>query len=248
MMKAYKCVKGAGLLETMIALLLGAIILAEIFRYSYFLEKSVHYAASKIESIEKNNVLFAWVVNDIEMAGYFGCVNATSRESIIDDTGMLNRDWLVVAQNYLSSEYMSTEHFLVVEKSADNEVIVDGNNNFKAEDIIVLENCFGAQVLKTKKIRSINHDEKTGLQFYSSIKLTNLQHLYVAKLVFHEYWVDDEKAHALRVNDIKNNNNIILENIRDFKVEKKNNNFNISVIDEENNALISLSAKAKNAS
>lgn len=251
----YSQVRGASLLEVMIALLLSAIILTEIFRYSYFLESSMSFSAKKIEAIEKNNVLFAWMARDIEMAGYVGCVNAFSRKGVIDDGGYLSSIWLSANGDVLKSQYMSTQQFAIMSKTNSNEVLIDGDNDLKANDVVFIENCWAAEVIKIKKISSVNYGVQNRLQFYSEIKLESLENAYVAKLIRHEYIIkkttrknaQGEYILSLYVIDEKNNSDEILENIVSMALKKLQNNITISMIDNEKHSFVVV-AKAHNAS
>ncbi len=242
---AYKKIRGAGLLEIMIAMLLSAIVLAEIFRYSYFLENTLNFSASKVESIEKNNVLFAWMVRDIEMAGYVGCVNAHSREKIIDDGHYLAHTWLTANSNILESQYMSPQQFLIIEKSSPNQVLISGNNHLQENDIVFIENCWEAEVVKIKKIRSVNYDEKNNLEFYSPLTMENFENTYVGKLIQHDYFI--KNSAGLYVRDQTGGSDEVLENISSFNVLSSQNKLIVSVTDLNASDPIILAASAYNA-
>lgn len=242
-MQGYSRVKGASLLEIMIALLLGAIVLAEIFRVTYFLEKSIDYAALQIEYIERNNVLFAWIASDIEMAGYLGCVKAQSRESIINSAIYLPNNWLINYGNSLLSQYMSTEQFLILSKVSENEILIDGNTVFKENNIVILENCFEAQAMKIKKIKSVDYGAQKILQFYDNIQMEDLENTYVSKLVRHQYIIDHNDLYVIDENDKSNQ---VLENMRELSIIKNQNKFTISIIDGESNKSIILVGKSYN--
>jgi len=252
----YSQVRGAGLLEIMIALLLGAIILTEIFRYSFFLENSVIFSAKKVEAIEKNNVLFAWMARDIEMAGYVGCVNARSRECIIDDGRYLSTTWLMANGDVLQSQYMSTQQYSVINQENTNEVLIDGDNNLKPDDVVFIENCWEAEVTKIRKISSVNYGAQKKLQFYHPIKIENIKNAYVAKLIRNEYAIKETSRKnpqgssilSLYVINEKNNSDEILENIQSITVIKSQNNVSISVKDNESLLPMVLVARAYNAS
>lgn len=251
----YRNSHGSSLLEIMIALLLSAIVLAEIFRYSYFIESSVNFSSSKIESIEKNNVLFAWLVRDIELSGYVGCVNAHSRETIIDDGSYLSNHWLVTSGNELVSQYMSTQQFLIASQTSANEVLIDGKNNFKVDDVVLIENCWEAETLKIKKISNVNYGTQKRLQFYQSIKIKNIQNAYVAKLIRHQYGIkkttrkneNGQIIFSLYMTDIKNNSDEVLENISAMDISNSQGMYTLAITEKNASMPILLTARAHNA-
>ncbi len=251
----YNRTKGAGLLEVMIAMLLSAIMLVEIFRYSYFLENSVSFSSEKVESIEKNNVLFSWLVRDIEMAGYVGCVKANSRKNILDNNNYLSSVWLSFNAGGLISQYMSAQQFLILNKENANEVFIEGGDELKPDDIVFLENCWEAEVAKIKKISSVNYGEKKRIQFYDTIKKSNLENEYLAKLILHKYYIkktsrknaSGEYITSLYLTNEKNDSDEILENIYSMNIARSLSHFIISIKANENDSPIVLTAKAYNA-
>jgi hypothetical protein len=251
----YSHIKGVGLLEIMIAMLLSVIVLAEIFRYSYFLENSVSLSSAKVESIEKNNVLFAWLVRDIEMAGYVGCVHAHSRKNIVDDQGYLLDQWLTVSGGELISQYMSAHQVLVIDKTSNNEVLIKNSDGLKADDVVFLENCWGAELAKIKKISSVNYGAQKKIQFYYPIKASETKNFYLAKLVLHKFYVKKtsrknakgDYIFSLYVTNEKNDSDEILENIQSMNIKKSHNNFVISIAESKNSSPILLAAKGYNA-
>lgn len=240
-----KKISGAGLLEIMIALLLSAIVLAEILRYSDFIERMLNVSALKVESIEKNNVLFAWMVRDIELAGYMGCVNASARKSIIDDGHYLSSTWLIANGNHLVSQYMSPQQFLVKEKVSDTEALIVKDNHFKEEDIVLIENCWEAETAKIKKIHSVNYGAENRLEFYSPLHLKNVENTHVAKIILHDYFIND--LYGLYVRNEKGDCDEILENIANFTISLSCNQYKLSVKEFYLGEPIVLSASAYNA-
>jgi hypothetical protein len=243
---AYKKIQGTSLLEVMISILLSAIILAEIFRYSYYLESTLKFSAEKVASIEENNVLFAWLVRDIEMAGYMGCVNVHSRSSIIDDHHYLSSTWLTANGGVLESQYMSPQQFLIIEKSSDNEVLIAGRNGLSEDNVVIIQNCWEAETAKIKKIHRINYDEKNRLEFYSPLKMQHFDNAYVAKLIRHNYFIQNHIS--LYVINEKNDSDEVLENISNMNILPSQNDFTISIRTTQSSEPILLSARAYNAS
>ena len=241
----YRKINGASLLEIMIAMLIGAIVLAAIFRYSYFLENTLNFSASKVESIEKNNVLFAWMVRDIEMAGYIGCVNAHSRKSIIDDAHYLSNTWLIANGATLISQYMSIEQFQVIEKSSNNEILIIGDNHLKEDDVVFIENCWNAETAKIKKIHSVDYGVKNRLEFYAPLRMESFSNTYVAKLIRHDYFIKDWKGFYVR--NEKGDSDEVLENISNFNILPSQNKFTLSVTELNASDSIILTASAYNA-
>lgn len=240
-----KKIKGVGLLEIMIAMLLSAIVLAEIFRYSYFLESTLSFSASKVETIEENNVLFAWLVRDIEMAGYVGCVDAHARASIIDDGNYLSATWLTANGDTLESQYMSAEQYQVIEKLSDNEVLISGANHLKEEDVVFIENCWEAETAKIRKIHSVNYGAKNRIEFYASLKMSDINNAYVAKLMRHHYFIED--SGGLYVRNEKGDSDEVLENISNINISTSQNRLIISALETNSAEPIVLTASAYNA-
>lgn len=241
-----KKMAGVGLLEIMIAMLISTIVLAEIFRYSYFLESSLNFSAAKVESIEKNNVLFAWIVRDIEMAGYAGCVNAHSRKNIMDDGHYLSSTWLIANGDTLESQYMSMEQFQIIEKSSETEILISGNNPLKVDDIVFIENCWEIEVTKIKKIHSVNYGAQNRLEFYTPLKIKNYTNSHVAKLIRHHYFI--ENSAGLYVRNEKNDSDEVLENISSIQIVPSQKQYLISVTELNTSDPIVLTASAYNAS
>lgn len=239
----YSQSKGVGLLEIMIAILLSAIVLAGIFRYSYYLETVLNFSASEVDAIEKNNVIFAWMVRDIEMAGYVGCVNASSRKSIHDEGHYLRNTWLLADGNTLISQYMSPQTFVVIEKSNDAEILISGHSFLKEGDIVFIENCWEAETAKIKKIHSVNYGEKNRVEFYAPLKMKNIDNTYVAKMIRHDYVI---KNSGLYVKNEKDDSDEVLENIVSFNVSRSQTKFIVSITEFNNTDPILLTASAYN--
>lgn len=242
---AYEKIKGTGLLEIMIALLLSAIVLAGIFRYAYYLETSLKSSASKVESIEKDSVLFAWLIHDIEMAGNVGCVNAHSRQKIIDAGHYLSSTWLIANGHDLESQYMSSKQFQIIEKSSEVEVLISGDNHFKENDVVFIQNCWEAETLKIKKIHSVHYGEKNRLEFYTPMQLKNFDNTYVAKLIRHHYFI--ENSNGLYVRNENGDSDEVLENISDIAISSSQNRFTVSVTELNNPDPMIFSTSAYNA-
>lgn len=241
-----KNIQGASFLEIMIAMLLSAIILSGIFRYSYYLENLLNVSALKLESIEKDNVLFASMVRDIEMAGYVGCVNASSRKNIIDDSHYLSSTWLIAHDDQLEAQYMATEQFLVMEKSSDSELLISGENHLKEDDVVFIENCWEAEVVKIKKIHSVNYGAQSGIEFYSPLKISHFEDAYIGKLIQHNYFI--KNSSALYVRDPAGSSEEILENISSFSISASQGGYGIFINELNSSDPIFLSARAYNAS
>ena len=241
-----KKIRGAGLLEIMIAMLISAIILAEIFRYSYYLEKTLNFSASKVASIEKINVLFAWMVRDIEMAGYLGCVNAHSREKIIDNGHYLSSSWLIANGGTLESQYMSTEQFEIIEKLSETEILISGNNHLKDNDVVFIENCWEVEAVKIKKIHSVNLDAQNRLEFYFPLEMDHIENTYVAKLIRHDYFI--ENSSGLYMRNEKGDSNEVLEDISSFNILPSSGKFVVTVNEVGSSDPIILTTSAYNAS
>ncbi|MES2204954.1 MAG: hypothetical protein V4496_07015 [Pseudomonadota bacterium] len=241
----FKKIHGAGLLEIMIALLISAILLAEIFRYSYCLEKTLNFSAAKVESIEKMNVLFAWMVRDIEMAGYVGCVNAHSREKIIDDGHYLSSTWLFANSGALQSQYMSSEQFEIIEKLSETELLVSGNNHLNENDIVFIENCWEVEVAKIKTVHGKNYDMQNILEFYYPLKIQHFEKTYVAKLIQHDYFI--QNSAGLYVRDQTGRSDEVLANIASFNISSLQNKLTMTVAESNTADPIILTASVYNA-
>lgn len=236
--------KGTGLLEMMIVLLISAIILSVIFRYAYFLEKSLNMASKKIDAIEKYHVVFAWMVRDVEMAGYLGCVNASNRKAISDPGRYLFSSWWNINNNSLQSQYMSPQQYELLE-NANNQLLIDGENHLKAEDVVVIENCWQAEVNKIKKISSVNYGTKNRLSFYYPVMISGVQGLFIARLIQHKYYIKDDQS--LYVADINVRDEEVLANVNHLKLSQSPSTLNITLNNTENNTEMFFVARMYNA-
>jgi hypothetical protein len=244
---------GIGLLEMMIAILISLVILSLTFRYTYFMESSLSKSASYLDMIEKYHVIFAWMLRDVEMAGYLGCVKAKSRSKIIDDHAYLLPDWLTAKDNRLSSQYMSPEAYLVLENK-NNQLLINGKNFLKENDIVVIENCWQAQIAKIKKISSVNYGAQNRLSFYDALIISDAHALYVARLVQHTFFIKKTSRknkkgdfiYSLYVNDINTREDEVLENINKMTLKSNGQQVNMTLISSDNNKPLEFIANRKN--
>lgn len=242
---AFKHNQGVSLLEMMIALVISSVLLIEIFRYSYLLENSAMFSLHNVEFVEKENVLFSWLAQDIEKAGYVACVDAKSRKNIIDDTGSLQSVWLSATDNTLFSQYMSAQQWPILQQTESNEIIIDGSSHLKVDDIVFLANCYDAQVLKIQKIGSVNYGAQNRIVFYSSIKLPeSSNNFYLGKLIQHHYFI---KTNSLYMQDERGNSDEMVENIQSLRFSWSQNMWTITAYAANATTPMILTAKTYNA-
>ncbi|MCD8542751.1 MAG: hypothetical protein LRY69_04960 [Gammaproteobacteria bacterium] len=79
--------------------------------------------------MEKYHVAYGWLVKDIEMAGYLGCVNAGSRPTVVDSQAYLSSDWLIMKDDSLKTQYMSAESFSVLNQRI-IKIFIEGSSSF----------------------------------------------------------------------------------------------------------------------
>lgn len=242
---ALKQYNGVSFLEMVVALLLSAILMTVIFRYAYYIEKALDYSSQKISSIEKNNVLFASMVRDIEMAGYAGCLNARSRKTIWDENNYLASVWLNADNNLLESQYMSPERFEVIKKLSDTEILISGEISLKVNDVVLIENCWELETAKISKIHNVNYGAQHRLEFYLPVKMQDFSNTSIAKLIRHYYFIEASKG--LYVRNEKGDSDQVLEDISSFLITSQKNGYKLSVQEDEASSPILLSASANNA-
>ena len=215
--------RGISLCETMLALTLSAVLLLEIFRYTYFLENSAQYSAARVAAAEKENVLFAWMGEDIEKAGYMTCVAQPFRKKIIDDTGRWHTAALSTSSNRLFVQYMSPQSFVVLEQRGAYTVQIADGAGLKEQDLVVLADCTAAQILKIKQMEHLQSGAFTNLTFFSPIKIYPVSDtLYLGRLLQHDYFLQQtqrknaqgEWITALYMRDDRQRSDEILENIQ----------------------------------
>ncbi len=249
---AYRISTGMSILEMILSIFLSSLLLLVLFRYTFFIEKTLNNASDKIDLIEKYHVAFAWLVSDIEMAGYLGCVNAQSRESIADSGGYLSHYWLTTHDNILESQYMSPHQSKVLEHS-DNEVFIDGESNLKANDVVVIENCWQAEIARIKQISSVNYGAEKRVRFYLPLAMKNFDEAYMARLVQHKYFIKNTSrknasgdwVSSLYLSDINARDEEVLENIENLAFMEESGKVSLFLQDSRKNT-IKLTARKRN--
>lgn len=241
---------GAGLLEFMISIFLSAFILVMLFRYTFFLEKTFNIASDSISLMEKYHVAYGWLVKDIEMAGYMGCVNARSRSTILDSQTYLSSNWLTMKDDTLKTQYMSPESFSILNWQ-DNQIFIEGHHHFHVDDIVVIETCWEAEVAKIQNISQKNNGSKTAISFYSPLKIDPMNDGYIGKLVQRKFFIKNttrknlagEFIPSLYVEDINSQQEEVCENIRHFHFSINHSSVTLVLEDFKNNWIELLAEK-----
>ncbi len=232
------------MLEMMIALSISALVLVIMFRYSFFLEKSLHASSTTLEMIEKYNVVFAWIVKDVELSGYLGCLQGQKRSNTMDPSGYLSDEWLKTTNSSLESQYMSLQQYRILENNG-HDILISGDNNLKENNVVVIENCWQAEIAEIKTITKINHNQQARVSFYSPIQVSGVDEMYIAKLVQHKYFIKQNKS--LYVSDINSRDEEVLGNMNRLELRRSGTQVNISLVNLDNNKTLSLVARMYNA-
>lgn len=231
-MRKRKKQKGLSLIELLISMSIGLIIVSLLIEIYLANQHSIQLQMALYAIQDNAKSAIHILKSEMQQAGLIGCAKLTENFPIIshvDQTLNANNKFVYTNKEITVRYAEYTNTFLVKDMHDNVTLFVSKDDDFKANNIILISDCRKAEIIKIKKVYANKYRQKIIL--YSPLHYRYKKFSEVSHLAINRYYIEKTKRkynngkdiYALFVRDIHEQKNELIPNIQDMKITHLDN-------------------------